>query len=473
MEYGNGDTNCLVWKTMQNRYHHEEDSLTIENLNVNISILGREIANHSCVLDVGCGEGKLAQLIKDKGCSVYGIDIDHAAIQYALEKKRYLDAFRFNIEQPSDNFAEYERFQKSELKFDYIVIADILEHTIDPTKVLTEISNYLKNDGKILVSIPNVNNADIILNLLRGRFNYMQAGILDNTHTKYFTKSSFVEWINDVNSTFADFSFDCNYLGGTFGLTDYMDKVKENMPLLFQTLQLNPEYNVIQNLFVLSKKEKGTPLTALDALLSEERPDLAQIISDYLEKGMNAQFVQHISGIKLLSNERTLLEERVHSSEIGWQNCDRQLTACQQEMKKLSERNTALEAEYKKALSKQEELLNGWQKCNEALELLKNSRLEIQNDERTLRDRHIRNLEAGWQECDRQLAACQQELKKLSERNTALETEYQAALSKQDELLEGWQNANQKYQEAMQGWQKCNEALELLKNTQIGKDADL
>ena len=58
---------------------------------------------------------------------------------------------------------------------------------------------------------------------------------------------------------------------------------------------------------------------------------------------------------------------------VGWQNCDKQLTACQQELQKLSERNTALESEYKTALSKQEELLEGWKKCNDALEELKNT----------------------------------------------------------------------------------------------------
>ena len=444
MEYGNGATNCLVWKTTENRYHHEEDCLTVENLNVNISILGREIADHSFVLDIGCGEGKLAELIKAKSCTVFGIDIDTAAIQYALAKERYLDVFNFNVEQPSDNAIEYERFKKAGLEFDYIVIADILEHTINPTKVLYEISGYLKNEGKILVSVPNVNNVDIILNLLRGRFNYMQAGILDNTHTKYFTKSSFVEWIKDANSLFDNFSYDCHYLGGTFGLTDYMNRAKKTMPFLYQVLQLNPEYNVIQNLFILSKKNKNVRLSGLEALLSEERLNIAQILSDYLEKGMDEQFVQQINGIKLLDNERTLLEERVRSSETGWQDCDRQLTTCRQELEKLSKRNEALETEYRKALSRQNELLD------------------------------------GWQNCDRQLQECKQEVEKLSERNAELleewqkanqkyeETmlEWQKANQKYEETMLGWQKANQKYEEAMLGWQKCNEALEEAKKLQ-------
>nr|WP_296440302.1 methyltransferase domain-containing protein [uncultured Acetatifactor sp.] len=462
MEYGNGDTNCLVWKTQENRYHHEDDQLTIENINVNISILGQEIVPHSWVLDVGCGEGKLAELLKSKQCFVYGIDIDCAAIQYALEQKRYVDAFRFNIERPFDNILEYQRFQETELVFDYIIIADVLEHTVNPTKVLQEISGYLKNDGKILVSVPNVNNADIILNLLRGRFNYMQAGILDNTHTKYFTKSSFVEWIHEVNALFADFSFDCHYLGGTFGLTDYLNKVKETMPLLFQVLQINPEYNIIQNLFVLSKKKKDVPLTGINTLLAEARPDLAQTLSNYLEKGMNEQFVRQIGGIQLLSNERVLLEERVRSSEIGWQNCDRQLTECQKELKKVSERNAALESNCKQALSRQEELLVGWQNCNkqlvtcqEELKKLSKHNISLESDYKQALSKQEALL-VGWQNCDKQLTACQQELQKLSERNTALESEYKTALSKQEELLEGWK--------------KCNDALEELKNTLSGKE---
>ena len=176
--------------------------------------------------------------------------------------------------------------------FDYIAIIDVLEHTINPTKVILEISKYLKDDGMVLISIPNVNNADIALNLLRGNFNYMEAGILDNTHTKYFTKTSFVEWIHEMNEYFADSFWDCEYLGGIFGLTDYLEQVKQKMPRVFELIQLNPEYNIIQNLFVLYKRKNRDGIVLLKDLLNEERTDLVKCLSDWLERGVDPSLLE-------------------------------------------------------------------------------------------------------------------------------------------------------------------------------------
>ena len=52
---------------------------------------------------------------------------------------------------------------------------DILEHVINPTRVIENSVRYLKDKGKILISVPNVNNADIFLNLLNDHFNYREA----------------------------------------------------------------------------------------------------------------------------------------------------------------------------------------------------------------------------------------------------------------------------------------------------------
>lgn len=375
MEYGNGETNQLVWKQTENRYHHEEDGLTLDNLNVNISVLGKRIADGSTVLDVGCGEGKLYKLLQEKNCSVYAIEIDKASIQYAKEKKRYIDIYNFNVEKPDENKVEYERFRNNGVEYDYIVLADILEHTINPTKVLLEVSGVLKKDGKVLISVPNVNNADIVLNLLRGRFNYREAGILDNTHTKYFTKSSFVEWIDNVNQSQNGVLYDCEYLGGIYGLTDYMEHVKKEMPLVYQFIQLNPEYNVIQNMFVLYRKEPGSELPLLQELLGEERVDLVRVLSDYFQKGADEEYEREISGIRMLPNERVIMEARAHGAETGWKECDEKLTEALATIENLKRQNAELEQAveenaqgWQEADQKWQEAVEGWRKCDEKLQ---------------------------------------------------------------------------------------------------------
>lgn len=396
MEYGNSDVNHLVWKSVENRYHHNEDGLTLDNQNVNISILGREIEDNSVILDVGCGEGKFAKLLKNKNCRIYGIEIDKAAGEAAREDGNYVDLFNVNIENINYNIDEYKRMLKTNILFDYIAIIDVLEHTINPTKVLLELSKLLKKNGKILISVPNINNADIVLNLLRGKFNYMEAGILDNTHTKYFTKTSFVEWIDEINHC-TDFKFECKYLGGVYGLTSYLENLMMEMPRVFEFIQLNPEFNIIQNLFMLSKKENTEELKEINEQLRENKPDLVKILSDYLEHGMNNKYVEQISEIKMLPNERIIMSEKALSAEIGWKECESKLNEIERE----------------------------WKKCDEKLrEAIKTiDKLKQDND----------NINAGWKECDK----------------------------KYQDVLEGWKKSEEKYQEVLAGWNQCNQQLQM------------
>ena len=468
MEYGNGDINRLVWRTTANRYHHEEDKLMLDNPNVNISVLGNQIDQGSYVLDVGCGEGKLGKLLKEKKCSVFGVEIDDQAIRFAARQGTYEAIFHFNIEEPERNIDEYNRFAELDVKFDYVVMADVLEHTVNPTKAIEQVTKYMKEEGKILISVPNINNADIALNLLRGKFNYMESGILDNTHTKYFTKTSFLEWIKDINET-CNIRYDCEYLGGIYGLTDYLDQLKSDMPLVYSYIQLNPEYNVIQNLFILYRKSDKERTPLLDTALNEKRVDLVKSLSDLLEKGIDDRFLSEINGIRVLPNERLILEEKVRVSEKGWQESDGRY-------------NEMLKA-LKESEKKNEESLEGWQESdrryNEILKALKES--EKKSEE---------NLK-GWQESDRkynEILKALEESEKKSEENLKgwqeSDRKYNEILKaleesekKSEENLKGWQDSEKKSEENLKGWQESdrryNEMLEALKESEKRSEENL
>lgn len=76
--------------------------------------------------------------------------------------------------------------------FDYIICADILEHLSDPWVILNKIHKWLKDDGKIIVTLPNIRNYRILKDLVfLGKWEYKESGILDKTHLRFFTKSSF------------------------------------------------------------------------------------------------------------------------------------------------------------------------------------------------------------------------------------------------------------------------------------------
>jgi len=70
-----------------------------------------------------------------------------------------------------------------------------LEHLKNPLEVLRQLTASLKQDGAVIVSLPNVANLYIRLSLLLGRFDYQDRGILDRTHLHFFTRKSFLQFL--------------------------------------------------------------------------------------------------------------------------------------------------------------------------------------------------------------------------------------------------------------------------------------
>lgn len=132
----------------------------------------------SSVLDVGCSSGHFGQaLIRDKQCKVVGVDINEADLKIAA--KHLSKAVKKDIER--DDLGDLG-------SFDYILMADIIEHVIDPVKVLKKIKKLLKPGGKLVFSVPNMANIINRIELLGGRFEYTEYGLLDETHLHYYDR---------------------------------------------------------------------------------------------------------------------------------------------------------------------------------------------------------------------------------------------------------------------------------------------
>jgi len=130
------------------------------------------------VMDVGCSRGYLAAKFKEKGCFVLGIESDP---QSALIAKEFCD------ELVTGDVEQLDKLKYPENYFDVIVFADVLEHLKHPENVLINLKKYLKKDGRIIASLPNIARIDIRMKLLLGKFDYEEGGILDKTHLRFFT----------------------------------------------------------------------------------------------------------------------------------------------------------------------------------------------------------------------------------------------------------------------------------------------
>ncbi len=132
------------------------------------------------VLDVGCARGLLGEIIKrERGCKVYGVELSEEAAQIA--RTRLDEVFCVNVEEAPLPFRE---------DLDVIIFADILEHLIDPWRVLQRSREWLKPGGIVFASIPNTAHFSIILDLLRGRWDYLPYGLLSISHVRFFTRAS-------------------------------------------------------------------------------------------------------------------------------------------------------------------------------------------------------------------------------------------------------------------------------------------
>ncbi len=171
---------------MSNRTHKYDFIPQLENpANVHHIELSM-VPKNSLVLDVGCHTGIFAEALKLRNnATVIGIDTDDSALEIALPRMHAV--INMNIEVSG---WDEELRSKGYTDFDAIIFGDVLEHTRNPELILNIAQKLLKQDGRIIVSIPNVAHWRVRFGLLFGNFQYADFGILDRTHLRFFTSKS-------------------------------------------------------------------------------------------------------------------------------------------------------------------------------------------------------------------------------------------------------------------------------------------
>lgn len=147
------------------------------------------------VLEVGAAYGETLFFLKNSGMTSEVVGVELFQDSNNLDKYKKLDHFLFGDIQTLD-LSKFENY------FDVILLADVLEHLVEPLPVLEKIRKLLKKDGEIIISIPNIRHYSSFIKIfLKGNFQYEDSGIFDYTHMRFYCKSDIVKLVQKAGFT--------------------------------------------------------------------------------------------------------------------------------------------------------------------------------------------------------------------------------------------------------------------------------
>lgn len=149
-----------------------------------LPLLPPDLGTGSSVLEVGCGRGATAGLIKERsGCRTVGIELNPEAA--AAAEGRLDRVIRGDVQTVAPGET-----------FDAIVAFELFEHLTDGQAFLERAAGWLRPGGRMVFSVPNVGHYSVVEDLIAGRWDYIPMGLLCATHVRFFTRRTLEDWLH-------------------------------------------------------------------------------------------------------------------------------------------------------------------------------------------------------------------------------------------------------------------------------------
>jgi len=175
--------------------YDEKDTGYFSTVRIELLNLIPEENRNGTILEIGAASAETLLYAKKHNYAknIYGIEL--VDIPDSQQNSKELEDFVIgNIENISFPFPD--------VKFDAIILGDVLEHLIDPYKLLQELTQYLSPQGVVIASIPNIREWKTMKQIFfKGDFKYADEGILDRTHLRFFTKKNIIDLFQDNGYT--------------------------------------------------------------------------------------------------------------------------------------------------------------------------------------------------------------------------------------------------------------------------------
>ena len=182
------------------------------------SIIQSIIKPNTTVLDIGCNDGYIGKTF-GSASTFYGLEYSESSVKKAQESYKKVLQYDLN------------NLVKVDLpKADTLIFADVLEHVDSaPGSLSFFVQNYLNEDGNVIISLPNIANWQVRLNLLFGKFDYVETGIMDKTHLHLYTFKSSRKLVSECGLRAVD----------EFGGASFFGPIIKVMPFLRGLLATN------------------------------------------------------------------------------------------------------------------------------------------------------------------------------------------------------------------------------------------
>ncbi len=135
-------------------------------------------------LDLGCGVGSISILAARDEFVVYGLDLNKSQLLYQRDRKA-----NFGINLVIGNG---QRLPFRDRSFDVIYCCHVLEHIVDDYSALTEMRRVLKDDGILLLSVPNRLN---LTTRFKRRLKW-KSPVISREHLREYSKDELIVLLN-------------------------------------------------------------------------------------------------------------------------------------------------------------------------------------------------------------------------------------------------------------------------------------
>ena len=182
------------------------------------------------LLDVGCGTGQFLQIARERGWKIEGTELSPFAARYAAKRT---GAAIFCGDLGKAAFAE-----KS---FDVVTIWHVLEHMADPWRCLAEARKILKDDGLLVVAVPNVDDRvnRLVYRIVKGQRLRLFSKDDRELHLCHFSAAT-------LRDLLAQTGFACLSVGPDHGIVEVPKRVVNYLSLLPHRIAGKEWFNALE-----------------------------------------------------------------------------------------------------------------------------------------------------------------------------------------------------------------------------------